>query len=166
MATFNFEGQLAAVIKIKDRTYTLVSDSAVGTGASKVKLKYHATSLDDAVSLGTMGDLVSATDTLADEIGKALNVAGQFKADIWTALTAKVKALPGFGLIFNDVINTEVRITDLELELDAPLTADAPISKGEVTLGIAFDCRNAPHNSLLGINLQAVGVLLSFRYGG
>jgi len=166
MATFNFNGQLSAVIKINDKTYTLVSDTALGTGSTKINLKYHAASFDDAIILGKMGDIVEGANTLADEIGQALNIAGQFKADIWTALTAKAKSLPGFGSIFNDVINTVVRITDLELELDAPLTETEPVSKGKVIVGIAFDCRSASHNSLLGIHLQAVGILLSFNYGG
>ena len=163
---FKFDGQLSVEIKIKENTYTLVSDTALEVGATKVTLKYQATSLDRSIVLGKMSDLVNTTETLVDEIGKALNVAGQFKTAFWTALTAQAKLLPGFGPVFMDVLNTEVRITTIELELDAPHTAGAPlVLKGKVALGIAFDCRNVEHNSLLGIQLQSIGVLLSFSIG-
>ena len=166
MGTFNFDGQLSVVIKIKDNTYTLVSDTTLGTGAAKVNLKYQAASLDESIVLGKMGDLVNTTDTLLDEIGKALNITGQFGTGFWTDLTAKAKLLPGFGPVFTDVLNTDIRITTIGLELDAPLSETEPISKGKVTFGIAFDSRNAAHNAVLGIHLQSIGILLSFSYGG
>lgn len=166
MATFKFNGQISAVIKIKDKTYTLKSDAAMsGTGAAKLDLKYHAGSLDEAIVLGKMGELVDGASTLADEIGKALNLNTKFTNSIWTELKTQATALPGLGAVFGAVIDTEIRITDIELLLDAPLNATDPISKGKVTFGIVFDSRNVSGNSVLGISLQAVGVLLSFSYG-
>jgi hypothetical protein len=156
MATFNFDGQLAAVIKIKDKPYTLVSDMTVGTATTKVKMKYHATTLDDAISLGKLGEVengVYKATALVSEIAAALHIDQKLTAAKWTELADQARALPIFGPVFSNFLDTEVRITDLALELDADS------GKGKATLGVAFICSGA---SLIGITLQSIGMLLSF----
>lgn len=172
-----FDGSISATIQVRGRTYTLVGtanltsasgSSGGGSGSlSAVKLVYHA-AFNDALSLGTLGSVVSGGQNLVDDIVEALNLPRSSPSDFkteWTQLQGRLKAMPApFGAIYTEVLaNVELRITDIELVLDAPAPGNSFYSRGSVALGFGFDCSQIdPSNrTLLGIRLQAIGVKLS-----
>ncbi len=154
--TFDFSGQLWVVIKIKDRTYTLISETLhTEGGATKTKFRYLAATLEEAIPLGTMNEIVEGTSTLVDVIGDALKVKTKLNAAEWTSNIAdKATKLPIIGTVFSSIINTEARITELVIELDAEDT------KAAATVGIAFIC--PANTTMLGIGLQSAGMRLTF----
>jgi hypothetical protein len=180
-----FDGSVSATIQIRGKSYTLAgsanitgSTSSGSSGSSGggspqvrlpgVKLAYHAP-FNDAMSLGTLGSIVSGTQTLIDDIVVALHLpdsgaAGSFKTE-WNNVQANLKNLPAplGGLYTNILANVELRITDIELVMVAPDNVNQPYSKGSVALGFGFDCSqiDPASRSLLGITLQAIGVKLS-----
>lgn len=158
MPNFSLAGRVSATVRIQDKTYTLIADSEAGN-SSRLRLRYHAP-FEEAFVLGSMADVVG-------EIATVFNLGAQLDAAKWAQLSAQAKALPGFGPIFANVIDTNIRITDIVLELDAPdgTGASPPIGSGKAALGFVFDCATAPNNQILGITLESVGIMLSFSYG-
>jgi hypothetical protein len=176
-----FDGSISATIQIRGRSYTLVGSAnitgstagggggGVGGGGSDVrlpgvKLGYHA-SFNDAMSLGTLGSIVSGAQTLIDDIVVTLHLPAGFKDEWNNNITAKLNQLPApLGSLYSNILaNVELRITDIELLLDAPAAVNTAYSKGSVTLGFGFDCSQIDPNDrkLLGITLQAIGVKFS-----
>jgi hypothetical protein len=99
------------------------------------------------------------------EANDTLKLKGKLNAAEWDRLKNQALALPGLGPIFQAVLDTELRITDIELDLEAP-SIGANLGKGRIELGVAFDCRlAAPNNKVLGIALETVGMLVRFDYG-
>lgn len=159
MAAFTFDGRISATVRIRDKTYVLEGDSSTAN-SSRMRLRYHKP-FDDAFVVGTM-------DELLDEIqaNNTLQLQGKLNAAEWGRLKEQAVALPGLGQIFQAVLGTELRVTDIELDLEAPAGAGGNIGKGKIELGIAFDCRPAaPNNKVLGIALETVGMLVRFNYG-
>lgn len=184
MPTIIFDGSVSATIQIRGKSFTLTgsanitatpaSGSSSGGGGNSqsrlpgVKLAYHAP-FDDALSLGTLGSIVNGTQTLVDDIVVALHLpdsgaAGSFKTE-WGIVQSNLKNLPApLGPLYTNVLsNVELRITDIELIMEAPADAGHPYQKGSVTLGFGFDCSqiDPADRTLLGITLQAVGVKVS-----
>jgi hypothetical protein len=158
MATFTFDGRISATVRVRDRTYLLEGDSSAAN-SSRMRLKYHKP-FDEAFIVGTMAELLAEI-----EANNTLQLKGKLNAAEWERLKDQALALPGLGPIFQLVLETELRITDIELELEAP-TVGATIGKGRIELGIGFDCRPAaPNNKVLGIALETVGMLVRFDYG-
>lgn len=159
MANFTFDGRISATVRVRDRTYVLEGDSSTAN-SSRMRLKYHKP-FDDAFIVGTMAELLAEIDA-----NNTLQLKGKLNDAEWDRLKDQALALPGLGPIFQAVLLTELRITDIELDLEAPAAPNAPIGKGRIELGIAFDCRPAaPNNKVLGIALETVGMLLRFSYG-
>jgi hypothetical protein len=140
------------------RDYVLEGDSSTAN-SSRMRLKYHKP-FDDAFIVGTMSELLAEI-----EANDTLKLKGKLNAAEWDRLKNQALALPGLGPIFQAVLDTELRITDIELDLEAPSTG-ANLGKGRIELGVAFDCRPAaPNNKVLGIALETVGMLVRFDYG-
>lgn len=159
MATFTFDGRIAATVRVRDRSYVLEGDSSTAN-SSRMRLKYHKP-FDEAFIVGTMAELLAEI-----EANNTLQLKGKLNAAEWDRLKGQALALPGLGPIFQAVLDTELRITDIELDLEAPAGLAATIGKGRIELGIGFDCRpTAPNNKVLGIALETVGVLVRFDYG-
>lgn len=159
MAKFTFDGRISATVRVRDKTYVLEGDSST-SNSSRMRLKYHKP-FDDAFIVGSMTELLDEI-----EANNTLQLKGKLNAAEWDRLKNQALALPGLGPIFEAVLDTELRITDIELDLEAPAAATGTIGKGSIELGIAFDCRPAaPNNKVLGIALETVGVLVRFNYG-
>jgi hypothetical protein len=159
MASFTFDGRIAATVRIRDKTYVLKGDTETA-GSGRMRLKYHEP-FDDAFVVGTMTELLAEIDA-----ENTLQLAGKLNTAEWNRLKDQALALPGLGTIFQGVLDTEIRITDLELDLEAPGGASSTIGKGTIEIGIGFDARPAaPNNKVLGIALETVGLLLRFEYG-
>lgn len=174
----SFNSSISATVSIRGNTYTLTGNinlpdttPVLPGGASPapiplpaINLRYSA-SWPDAISLGTLANLASDTDSLIHDICTALNVA-TFEDD-WKNLRANITSSvpPPFSVIFKDVFtNAELRITDLGLAMEAPKDGSG-YKKGVVTLGFGFDCSHMAEadRKLLGILLQAVGVKVSIN---
>lgn len=159
MAVFTFDGRISATVRIRDKTYLLEGDSSTAN-SSRMRLKYHKP-FDDAFIVGKMDELLTEI-----EANDTLKLKGKLNSDEWDRLKNQALALPGLGQIFQAVLNTELRITDIELDLEAPGGASGTIGKGRIELGVAFDARTAaPNNKVLGIALETVGMLIRFEYG-
>jgi len=160
MATFSFDGRITATLRIRDETYVLEGDSS-SANSSRMRLRYHKP-FDDAFIVGTMAQLLAEIET-----NNTLQLQGKLNTAKWNELKQQALALPGLGQIFQLVLDTELRITDIELDLEAPSGPSATVGKGKVELGVAFDARPAaPNNKVLGIALETIGILIRFDYGG
>lgn len=159
MATFTFDGLISATVSVRGKTYELEGDSSTAN-SSRMRLRYHKP-FDDAFIVGTMAELLTEIET-----NNTLQLHGKLNVAEWNRLKTQALALPGLGQIFQAVLETELRITDIELDLEAPAATSTTIGKGKIELGIAFDCRPAaPNNKILGIALETVGMLIRFEYG-
>lgn len=159
MATFTFDGRISATVRVRDKTYVLEGDSSTAN-SNRMRLKYHKP-FDDAFIVGTMSELLAEI-----EANDTLKLRGKLNPAEWNRLKDQALALPGLGQIFQAVLDTELRITDIELDLEAPGGAIGAIGKGRIELGVAFDARPAaPNNKVLGIALETVGMLIRFEYG-
>lgn len=184
MSNIIIDSCISATVQIRGRSYTLSGSANLsattpggaaigGTSGNpavrlpNVKLGYHEP-FNDALSLGTLGSIVSGGKDLIDDVVIALNldgrVAGTFKT-AWNEVSRSLKDIPQplGSLYINVLASVELRITDIELSLEAPAADNTPYSMGNVTLGFGFDCSQiAPdERKLLGITLQAIGVKFS-----
>lgn len=159
MTTFTFDGLISASVSVRGKTYVLEGDSSTAN-SSRMRLRYHKP-FDDAFIVGTMAELLTEIET-----NNTLQLQGKLNIAEWNRLKTQALALPGLGQIFQAVLDTELRITDIELDLEAPAATSTTIGKGKIELGVAFDCRPAaPNNKVLGIALETVGMLVRFDYG-
>jgi hypothetical protein len=170
--TIEFGGTISATVKIRDQSYTLNGTGSFDTGATPgqvqlpaVRLVYNSPFLK-AIPLPSLGDIADTT-SLFGEIISTLNIPNDndFR-DAWTSFSSAIKQIPGdLGEVFDDLEAVEVRITDIELVMDAPPPPPPgnprqTYKKGRITVGLGFDCSAVPR-TLLGIKLQAVGVRFS-----
>jgi hypothetical protein len=165
MATFSFNGRISATFRIRNRSYTLTSDSELSE-VTNIRLVYHET-FDQALIVGTIQEIVQ---DLVDAQEWALHLVGDpepFNGAKLSTLLDQAKALPGFGEIYNRVDDVQVKITDLVLELSVPEGGAANLPPGNLTIGFGFDLRNEPvaNRTLLGITLESVGILVEFEVG-
>lgn len=163
-----FSGSISATIKIRDQTYTLNGTGSFDTGATPgqvklpaIKLVYHSPFLT-AIPLPSLGDVTQTASLIRDIIATLQLPSNEFQ-QAWTSFTSAIKEIPGdLGDVFEDLNAVEVRLTDIELVMDAPPPSNppGPYKKGRITLGLGIDCSAVPRK-LLGISLQAVGVRFS-----
>lgn len=169
MASIMFDGSISATIAVRGKSYTLVGSgnvSALTAGGSataqlpSVKLVYHAP-FSDAISLGTLDSQLDGASSLMQDIIAALHLPAALDGEIAT-LRTQLKALPGpLGQAYTAVLDQiELRITDIELTMDAPAAGETTYKNGKVSLGFGFDCSRTGA-SLLGIRLQAIGLKFS-----
>ena len=132
------------VIVIADKEFQL--SGKVGT---EVVVEYHQP-YNQAILLGTFADMIGT-------IGSALGMPDDFRDKI-KAVIETIGELPGVGKIFDILVNSPLRITDLEINTKTK----------RYQFGFAFDLSDknvAIGEAGKGIKLQAFGLRITYDKG-
>jgi hypothetical protein len=181
MTLFTFAGRVAVTVSVLGTPYTLVATTDMGRPSGKLQLVYHAP-FDQALEVGSIREIVTDLKTLAEDTIKLGGAA--LKTNLTTSLddlVAQANRIPGFGEVLRTLqappattlADARVRITDLELVLEAPAGdpppggAQLPLKSGALTIGLGLDFRpRTPAEQpkrILGVALDSITLLVAFE---
>jgi hypothetical protein len=158
------------VIQIRNRSYTLTApNQEITFGATPgiprhLRFRYQDT-YENAIDVGTIDQLMEEVQAL---IATSPLAAGQSFLDQWNRVQVTLSGAPILGSAITTVINTDVRIVEMELELTRTTVA-SPASdtyKGKLGLGVMFTPDPAHRPRIFNIQVLAFGAVMHVELEG
>ena len=157
----------AVVLNIRGRAFTLTAPrsefTTAGSGSGpnpnrggRIRLEYHE-SYEDAVDLGTPEDVLREVESLLNSVPASPPL-----ADRWASVRTELRQVPILNQVAQDVLSTNVRITDIAIELTKVAGQDR--FSGSFTLGLMFTPTTRPR--LFRAELVAFGGVVTIALEG
>jgi hypothetical protein len=158
------------VIQIRNRSYTLTAPNQEITFGTTPGIPKHLRfryqdSYENAIDVGTINQVMDELQSLIATVPLA---AGQSFLEQWNKVQVTLSSAPILGSAITTVINTDVRIVEMELELTRT-TSTTPASdtyKGKLGIGVMFTPDPAHRPKIFNIQVLAFGAALHVELEG
>ncbi len=158
------------VIQIRNRSYTLTAPNqeitfGVTPGIPRhLRFRYQDT-YENAIDVGTVNQVMEELQSLIATVPLA---AGQSFLEQWNKVQVTLSGAPILGSAITTVINTDVRITEMELELTRTTVTnpDSDTYKGKLGLGLMFTPDPAQRPRIFNIQVLAFGAVVHVELEG